>query len=403
MPKKFFDIIPPEKARVGPEKKEEIIRPKKCPFFAKSLIFCLAVLILLGIAGSFFFSKVEIEIWPKTDILFLEEKVILDFNAKQVDFEGKVIPAKIFSNQKFAFRNFPATGKILKKEKAKGLITVYNAYSTSSRVLIPSRFVSADGKLFWSTKKIVIPGARYEKGKLIPGETEVEVVAAEPGKDYNIGPSTFALPALSGTKLYTTIYGKSFSPMEGGFIGEVPQISEEDLKKAENILTEDLKKESREFLKTALPAGFVLVEETLSQEVIESNSSLEPGAEAETFNFQVKVKSEALGFKESDLKNFVKYCIDLNIEEGKKFQEESLEINYSFEQAGLDLKIKAKIFADIDLAELKKALLGKSLKEARLFLENLAEINRVEIRSWPFLKKKIPDNPDKVELRLNLD
>lgn len=437
MPKKFFDIIPPKIETVprrrtvpGKEKLElkKGIEPspqhikEKNRFkrvFLKSLVFCLALLIPLVVAGFLFLSKVEIEIWPETDILSLKETVTIDLDTTERNFETKTIPGKIFTDVKFASQNFSASGKMLKEEKATGIIRVYNAYSASSRTLVPSRFVSSDGKLFWSIKKITIPGMRYEKGKLVPGEIDVEVMAAEPGEDYNIEPSTFALPALAGTALYTTIYGRSFSPMTGGFKGEISQITQEDLEEAEGILIEKLKRESKEFLKTALPTDFILLDETISQEIIEAESSAEALAEAESFDFQAKVKSEGLAFKKSDMEDFSKNCINLNISEDKKFQEESLEINYfpetlaSTGEAGgidlesgkiiLNLEIKVKIYSDIDLDGLKKALFGKSLNETKIFLENLPRVNKIEIKSWPFLKKKVPENIDKIEIMLNLD
>lgn len=409
MPKKFFDIIPPEKIIAPSAKKEVAVESKKVPPFIKGLIFCLVLLILVGIFGFFFFFKVEIEIWPKTDIFTLEEKVTLDLNAKQVDFEGKVIPAKTFADYKSSSQEFSSSGKTLKR--AEGKIRLYNKYTTAPETWRKgTRFISTEGKMFYSKSRIYVPGAKMEEGKLVPSYTDVEVVAAEAGEDYNIPPSKFAVYVYRGTPRYTAYWGESSEPMAGG--GWVSQVTQEDLEKAENILAEELKKESREFLKAALPEGFVLIEETFSQEVIESNSSLEPGVEAETFNFQVKVKSQGLGFKESDLEDFAKNCISLNLEEGKKFQD-AVDIGYqpawlvsdinSDTNLDLNLKIKVKIYPEINEAELKKALLGKSLKEARLFLENLAELERVELKSWPFLRKRIPDDMDKVEIKLRLD
>jgi len=425
MGKKFFDIIPPKEKQnqgtdqgtdqgtefLGKRNSVPLKKIKKKRFFLKSLVFCFILLILIIVSGFFLFSEVKVEIWPETEVLNLEENLVIDLNVEVPVFDEKIIPGRVFSNEKSASREFSASGKILKEEIATGVIRVYNAYSTSPRTLVPSRFVSAGGKLFWSVKKIVIPGSRYEKGKLIPGEIDVEVQAAEPGEDYNIGPSTFALPALSGSSLYTTIYGISFSDMSGGFIGEASQINEEDIEKAEIVLTEELKKQSIEFFKTTIPEDFVLLDETIFQEIIEVSSSLEAGTDAESFVFQVKIKSEGIGFKKSDLESFAKSRIDLNMPEGTILQEESLEINHFLLKQKIDeenkiilsLDIKAKVYSDIDLDKLKKALLGKSLKEARIFLENLPEVTKIELNSWPFLKNKIPEDMEKIEVRLMLD
>ena len=400
------------------------VKPKR--FFSKGIFFFLVFLGLITVSAFVFFYNIKIEIWPKTDILDLKTSVTIDSNIGKSDsvfwLEQKVIFGKVFSDQRSASENFSTSGKMLKEVKARGIIRIYNNYSTSPRALVPSRFVSANGKLFWSVQKITIPGARYERGKLIPGEIDVEVQAAEPGEDYNIEDTTFALPALAGSSLYTAIYGKSFSPMKGGFKGEVPQATQEDLEKAKNILADKLKKESREFLKASLPADFVLLDEAISQGIIESNSSVLALAEAESFDLQVKIKSEGIGFKRADIENFSKDFIMANIPRDqereivgyesfipvKKIEEGSLGTNYSLAielESGkmtLDLKIGAKIYSDIDLIKLKEALRGKSLKESRVFLDNLPRVTKIEIKCWPVWRRRAPEELDRIEIKLRL-
>jgi len=433
MSKKVFDIIPPAKIpcqdKLGEKqikqkssifKRQERIQPpvfpqkKKSKFrkaFLKTLIACFLFLILVGIFGFFIFSKSKIEIWPETEILTLAETIIIDLDQKQLDIDKKIIPGEIFKDQKIGSQEFPSSGRILKEEKAKGVIRVYNEYSTSSQGLLANtRFVSVDGKLFRSVKKEVIPGGRYEGGKFISGEVDVEVQAAEAGEDYNIGASTFSIPGFAGTPKYTAFYGKSFSPMTEGFKGEIPQADQEDLDKARNILKERLEKESKGFLQTALPTGFILLDETISQEIIEENYSIEAGAGVGSFVLQIKIESSGIIFKKSDIEDFAKNLINLNISEDKKFQEESLEINYSswtIKEKGktsfLDLEAKAKVYSDIDLDKLKKTLLGRSFQEVEIFLKNQPQILKVEIDPGPFWRKKIPENMDKVEIKMNLD
>ena len=418
MPKKFFDIIPPKEISFSRnEKQEEKIRPvrKKKRFFLKSLVFCFVLLILVITSGLFLFSKVEVQIWPETEILILEENLVIDLNVEIPVFDEKVIPGRVFSNEKSASQEFLASGKILKEEKATGVIRVYNNYHLTQILVVNTRFQpplesfqpSLDGEKgetpwFRTLNRIVIPSKSYK---------EVRVIADSPGEKYNIKPAKFSIPGLRGLSQYTLVYGESFEEFKGGFRDEVSQISQEDIDGAEIALTEELKEQSREFFKTTVPKDFVLSDETISQEIIEAGSSLEAGTEAESFMFQVKIKSEGVGFKRSDLENFANSRINLNMPEGAILQEESLEINHFLLEQKIDeegkivlsLEIKAKVYSDIDLDELKKALLGKSLKEARIFLENLPGVTKVELKSWPFLKSKIPEDMEEIEVRLMLD
>lgn len=435
MPKKFFDITPSKKfpsqktQKVEPkeiirqEQKKEIrkadLRPKRT--FLKGFVFTLLLLVLIGGVGYSFFSKTKIKVWPDVENLKLEEIITIDIEAQASNFEAKIIPGKFFESQKSNSQDFSATDTVLKEEKAKGQIRVYNAYSTYSQGLLPqTRFVSADGKLFRSLKREVIPGGKYEEGKLTPGYIDIEVQAAGPGEDYNIEPSTFSIPGFAGTPKYTAFYGKSFTPMEGGFKGEVSQVSQEDFERAKEVLTNSLQKESKDFLKSTVSTDFVLLDEAISQEILEINSSPEPGEVAESFSLQLEIKSKGLGLRKSDIENFAKYLINLSVPEDKKLHEESLKINYSFKPLSLadeeatekeaesgkliiGLEIEAKVFADIDVIKLKKALSGRPFKEAKIFLEDQPQVNKIEISSWPFWRRRVPEDLSKIEIELNLD
>jgi len=414
MVKKFYDIIPPREFIPIEDNKIES-RKKICnSHFLRNLIFFVFILTSLSLVGFFFFSKTKIEIWPETDIMSFQETVLIDPKATSIDFDNNVIYGQLLRDETSFSKEYSASGKVVKKGKAKGIIRVYNSYSTSSRTLIHSRFVSSDGKLFWSTKKITIPGSKYdERGKLVPGEKDVEVEAAESGEEYNIGPTTFALPALAGTALYTTIYARSFSPISGGFEGEIAQVTQADLDMAEADLLENLKNQSRDSLKTKISEDFVLLDSAIFQEIINISSSEEVEAGVESFTFEAKLESKAIVFKRSDIEDFIKNHINSIVEENRKLQEESLEINYSLKdtdfQSGtivLNLAVKAKIYSDINLDQIKKAILGRPIREAQIFLDNFSELSKSEIKSWPFLKilkRRIPEDINKVELLLRLD
>jgi len=421
MAKKIFDIFPPKTIPTPPLEKEgkeplpsfEKVIPsppskkKKCWKMVGRVLFFL---IIAAIFCQIFLARVEIVIWPETKSLNFKEKVAIDSKISQVDVANKIIPGKIFEDQKSASQQFSSSGKIFKKAEARGIIRVYNNYSTSPQVLMAAtRFISDTGKLFRSVKKVTIPGGKYEKDKLVPGELDVEVEAAEAGPDYNIGPATFSIPGFAGTPKYTAFYGKSFSPMAGGFLGEVPQVTQEDLEKAKNILQDKLKKESRDSIRAKISEDFILLDEGISQEIIDASSLIKAGAEVEKFIFQVEIKTLAIVFKKSDLENFASELIDLNTPEDKKVQKESLKISYSPESVNikeekitLNLDISAKIFTDIDEISLKKALVGKSLKETQTLLEEFPKIIKAQVKVFPFWIKKVPSVQEKIKIKLNI-
>ncbi len=424
MPQKIFDILPPGyPPKVGPptvfgEKKTSQF-PKKIskPSHLKGKKYwemaggILAILILAFLFCYFTLSKAEIEIWPETEVFTFETKATIDREGENVDVSNKVIPGKTIVAEKTVSEEFPSSGEILKEKKAEGVIRVYNAYSTSSQALVSNtRFISPEGKVFRSLERITIPGGKYEGGKLVPGELDIKVVADQSGPEYNITATTFSIPGFAGTAKYTKFYGKSSENMTGGLREKVPQVTQDDLYLAQKTLEERALKESDTALKEKISSDLVLLKEAQASEILETFSLARPKEELEKFNFQVKAKSEALVFNTKDVENFIKDFILSQIPESKKFHQESLKTNYLPEtidlKAGkiiLSLKAEAKIYSDINQADLKKNLGRKSLAEAKIFLENQPHITKTQVRFWPFWVKKVPEDADKIKIKLRVD
>ena len=394
--KKIFDIAPPEEIKslpVSPEKKSSPSFKRTIPILIGGAIF------LIGISGYIFIEpKAEIELWPQKELIELETKATLS--------------GEIFEAERTVSQEFSATGTKLKEVRARGIIRVYNAYSTLPQPLVANtRFVSDEGKLFRTPKRVVIPGGRYEEGRFVPGEIDIEVVAAEPGEEYNIGPSTFSIPGFAGTARFAAFYAKSFEPMTGGLIAEVPQVTKEDLDRAKEILTAKALEESKLALKRAIPLEeYILVEGALSQEIVEVTPFAEEGQELSSFLFQVRAISQALAFKKSELKILAKDLLQPQIPQLKALHEESLLIDYyprtfnlKERKVDLDLKISAQIYSVIDEYSLKEMIKNKRPEVARRLLENLPEIDRVEINLWPFWVRSVPSATERINIKLNLD
>lgn len=412
MQKKVIDIFPPKEAKKDFQLlvEEKIKEEKKIPRDGKKKVSRLRIgllfLFLFLISGSIFLhfvlAKVNVEISPETENFSLEKEITVDSKTNQIVLSQALVPGKIFEVEKSASQQFSCSGQVVKEKNAQGTIRVYNNSGNSQTLVTNTRFQPPLEKVlyFRSTKPIVIPAKSY---------TDVEVKADRPGEEYNIGPTTFSVPGLAGLPQYYNIYGKSFSAMTGGFKGLVSQVKQEDLNSAKENLLEKLAKETKDYLNSESP-DFIFLKEAMSQEIIEASSSVPVGTEVETFDFNERIKTRVLAFKKSDLDNFVKEFIKLQIQNtGKKLEEQGLKIDYSvadakapLEKITISVKISATIYSDIDQEALKKALLGKSIKQSRVLLENQPGINSSELNVFPFWLGKIPDDKDKVELKLNI-
>ena len=407
MAKKFFDISPLEQSgKLKVEKKVLIYREKKgkLPHLVIGLI--LVILIMGLIFFSFYFSKAEVEIWPETKDISFKTEIKIDEKTEEIGpdlwFKQKSIPGQFLEKEKEFSREFPSSGVIEKKGFAQGKIRVHNNSRKPITLIRDTRFLSDKGKQFHSLKRITIPARSYLDG--------VEVKAAAPGKEYNIGPSKFSVPGLAGTPLYILIYAESFEPMKGGFLEKAPQVTQDDLKQAEQILLEESFRQGKESLKKAVAEDYILLDDLLEQEVIEKFPLAKVGQELSTFVFKAKIKSTGFIFKKADLESFAREFIYSQIEPNKKLVEKSLNLNYLVEERDLgqgrvilSLEISAEVYSELNLYVLKEKIRGKSAVEGEYFLEKTPEILKAKIIISPFWVKNVSQNERRIEMDLKFD
>lgn len=431
--KRVIDIYPPKEKEVPvvfqnfQEKKEEKPKPiKQAPKMerrekkgGKGWLMIVLLLILVSVGGFCYFklAKATIGIWPKTETVNLTTKLTIDKGVTEPNFVTKVIPGEIFEKEKVITDTFPATGKAGKEQKAGGTIKIYNEYSASPQVLIANtRFVSTNGKVFRILNKITIPGFTYdEKRKVVPGTIDVKVLADQAGAEYNIEASTFSIPGFAGSDKYTKFYGKSLQAMTGGLSQKVSQVTKEDLDNAKITLSKKAKQDCESSFLEELngekaTAGFLFADKAIQSDVVETFSLAAAGTEGSSFGYQVKAKSKTIIMKKEYIGDFVKQFIVSQASEGKVALEKSITIKPDMETINFDsgklilsLDISAKIYSDPNVSNLKESLRGKTAAESKIFLENFPEIDKNEVKLWPFWVSRIPEDLDKIELNINVD
>ncbi len=415
MTKKMWDILPPKTSLPSHDKeireisleKEEIVKKTK---IKKGWLLTPLFFVILAV---FYFkvSSAEIKIWPVTEVTYVEAKLIVDADVKEIDFEKGIIPGSIFESEETVSGTFPSTGKAFKK--AEGVISLCNAYTTKSEEWwIGTRFMSAEGKTFKSKAEIPVPGAEIKDNKLVAKCVDVPVIAAPEedyngedynGEDYNIGPSNFSIVSFRGTQRYTKFYGESFEPMRGG--GKSLVVTEEHLEKAKESLVKEIEIKAANSLEEKIGEDFVLLEDTLKTEITESLSLIKVGDEMESFNFRVNAKLTGIIFEKKDVDLFTENFILAKAGEGKVVHQKSLNIGYTPQVVDLEagrlvvyLNVSASIYSGADLAMLKSGLAGKSLAEARFFLQNQPGILNTELNFSPFWVNSIPKDLSKVKI-----
>lgn len=371
------------------------------------------VLILFGILY-FKLQRATVEIWPKTEVLSFKEQIMADNSADTIDSGIKIIPAKVIEEEKDLWQEFPATGNASDDGKAEGTILIYNSYSPAETITLKkgTHFLSDSGKYFVTLQKVVVPAAKKQSNKTVPGSVEAKVQAAESGEDYNIKPSKFSVPKLAGTSYYYSIYAQSFQVMTGGFSSEVKKVTESDIETAKNTMHQKLLDDVKEALKNRIGGDYILLDDAIFPEIIESFPAVKAETVVDKFNYQAKAKATALVFKKSDLENFIKEYVKSNVSDPKTFLERSLSFNYNPEtmdikggKAVLNLDFSVKTYQMVDKSDLIALFRGKSADEIKQSIESRMadDVVQVKVNFWPFWTKSAPKDKNKIKVDLRFE
>lgn len=379
-------------------------------FSFKFLSFFVALALLIAAAVLYFIlPKAEIVIVPKTQAIVQDLTLTADKSATKVDETQSKIPGQLIKLDKKASKDFAATGQRQLNDKARGTITIYNEYSSSPQSLVQStRFVSDNGKTFRLTKSVTVPGANIVEGKIIASSIDADVVADQPGEEYNIAPTNFKIPGFQGNPKYDAFYGQSKSAMSGGAVGLAKVVSQDDFDKAKVSLWQDLRSSIDQELRAQVPNSLKILDGAIKEDINSTESNAAVGGRADNFTLTIKGSGTVLLFDENDIYDLTAKKVDENLGNDKVLDEKSRQIEYTniapdFNKGLLVFKIKVteKLVWKVDVNGLKNLIAGKNEDQIKQAFNGRQEIDKARILFWPFWVKSVPKDLDKIKINLS--
>lgn len=366
-----------------------------------------------AIAGIVLFvvlPKANVSVVPKVEPLIANVDMVVDPNIASIDTGSQKIPGKIITASKEKTQEFSSTGKKQLSDKAHGIITVYNEWSTNPQVLVENtRFTSKEGKVFRSKKTIVIPGMERVDGQDVPGTNDVEVDAQEPGESYNIEAASFTIPGFLGTIKYSTIYGRSKNGMTGGSIAEVQAVTATDISSARDAIIKTIGDEIVEQIKKDIPVDFKITNESIQTKIDEFQTDAGAGDVKNKFTAKVTATSTALIFSEKDANMLIDEIIKSKPSENKLIMAEDNEtMTYgtpSFDKDGkmmLAVHIEKKVAWKLDVDDLKQKIKGKNKSELNGIFGSIKGIDSAKVWFEPFgLINTVPNNESRINISID--
>lgn len=317
------------------------------------------------------------------------------------------ISAQILKQSKNLQLSFPASGKRHVERKARGIMTVYNAYSSAPQKLVAStRFISPDGKIFRLDQAVTVPGAQIVDGKIIPASVEVSVSADIAGDNYNIGPvSKWTIPGFKGTPKYDGFYGVSQASMEGGIIGEIPVPTDADIVKAKEAANKAIKDSLASAFAISVPQDLTMLDGG-SNVTIVKEAVLDSDGRDGTFKYFIEAKDERIAVKQSDIAAFIlkkaKAALGSDIEQKnaeQKFSLKKLSVrNGAINGAAIAVDFSGVFVRTLDKNVIKNRAMGLSERNLDSLAQSLPAIEKITVSLWPFWVKTVPKQPDRINI-----
>lgn len=393
-------------ARAKASVKERVSLPvekKKLPIFR--LVIGLFTLIILAwsffyLSAAFSHAKVLVNFkeipWQLDDIFAAKTSVA------EIDNVNNLIPAEVLEQTKNISQSFPASGRDQVKEKATGKIIVYNAYSSAAQPLVATtRFLTPEGKIFRLVKGITVPGAEVKDGKIIPSTIETEVVADQPGEEYNLGPvSRMSIPGFKGTPKYDAFYG-SLIKSSGGFVGEKAVPTEKDIAVAKETVTKLLESSAQsEFLNDSLKKFKIL--EGASKTSITSLTASKTTDDKGNFSVSGEVLFKAVAFSEDDLKDII-FGVASDGNSKLVFKDISIDyqdIRVDFDKGEIKFSISSQgsLTQDFSPEAFRDQIVGKKIGDVKSLVLSLNGLDDAKVSIWPSWIKKLPKKGEKIDI-----
>ena len=333
-------------------------------------------------------ATVTVYVSPKT----LEEKFIInvDPDTKDANFETSTLPGDITSKTASGEKTISTTGTKTVGETAKGEVTMYR--SGSEITLSEGTVLTGPNDLKFALNNDVTIASGSAS---TPGTAKVGVTAQDIGAQYNLASGEVFDVA---NYLKSDIEAKNESDFSGGSSREINAVSEEDAAQLEEDLTSELIEEAIQKIKDSLSDDDFLVEESITENVIERNFSSKVGEEATSLTLKETLEVDALVVNRTSLIEFSKGILKDEVPSSYVLREE--QVTATFEVLGedggiyeLEVTVQANLLPDVDPETIAKEIAGRYPTLAQQYLTSIDGFESAEIKMKPKLPGRLGNLP----------
>ncbi|KKP38200.1 MAG: hypothetical protein UR28_C0020G0009 [Candidatus Peregrinibacteria bacterium GW2011_GWF2_33_10] len=390
--------------------------------------------IILTISAYIILPGATIYLTPKSDVISQSLNITLADNYKyeaEIRNQEQNIIAMYFYETNLAEKmDYNSTGKIFEGINATGKIKLFNESKNPWPLIPKTRLQTNNGLVFRIQSYTTIPAQNVDGS---PGTLDVDVVADETdifgeiiGDRGNIAPTNFFLPGLNASN-QKLLYGKNLASFSGGVTKFQLLVTDKDIFAANELIKNKIIENLKTKLKSEIQSlnnqhhtNFYLI---LDDRVIQKNK-IEVAIpdnllDSHIPNFEVSAKMHVKVpyFNMDELSQLLREEI-IKHTNLKKILVKTFDQNLQFEVIDIDNKNgKIKITATLEGLEeynlnpetetgkrlndkIVQNIAGKSIDEATNYIQNITEINKVDIESWPKWAITIPSVTENIKIKV---
>lgn len=376
-----------------------------------------------------------IKLEPKSNVLTVSSNIILsDADANRAELDTHInanneIASYVITANIQRPLIYQATGKEFQGLNAKGTITVLNASNQEWPLVQKTRFQTPGGIVFRLKGNVVVPAQKDNT----PGTIDIPV-EADPldalgqvvGERGNIPPSTFFLPGLSAEN-QKKLYAQSKAPMAGGSTVVIKHITKQDIEAAKQKMITDLKNSAQAELMSVVAKRNQTKNENLTLLALDNAiQTTEPkitipanleNQKLDSFEIHGQLTATGTAYNSDELFKLLNAKLKdkqspekrlVHVDKGS-FSSRIVNQDQSAKKITITATIKGIEEYQIDpenengmriVKQIQDHVVGHEVREARDYIQNLQEINKVEIESWPAWAPTMPNVPDNIKIEI---
>jgi hypothetical protein len=289
----------------------------------------------------------------------------------------------------------PATGTVRLEKKSSGTVVIFNNTTASQKLTKGTKMQTLSGLVYVLDSAVVVPAKKTVSKKVVLGNVTTTFSAEAVGEKYNSDPKDFTFIGFKGISKYSTIYGRSKGAIDGGYSGDVPNISQKDLSAQIADAKDKMKITLLALLKKqADSSGLIVNNSNLVYKIINSEARLSDDKKQAVVKIDGTIQAETL--VNASMAEASKTILGAEDSNGFKYKvnlaSSTIDVSNSTSTSSGQITAMGNvgITVFIDKVELAKSLQNKSKKEALALLQQTKGVTFAQISVSPFWKMSLP-------------